>query len=379
MAAKARKLTQLALPIEPASQPQIPAGVRFPCIRPVFVRASDVVGNTYNPNHVENEQMRLLELSIAEDGFTMPIVVCPTGVPYEAWNSLPEGFSASKPIRFPVMDVRMVPATQVVANDYNPNAVASTEMELLRVSIEDNGVTQGIVACHDPALGAYVVVDGFHRHAVLARQLGCAEIPVVPIARSVEQRMAATWRHNMARGHHDVQLMADLVGALASAGWPDARIAEKLGMEGEEVRRLKQILGEDSAPVPQDPGTAPLVVVDGFHRWQTLTRRFKCSHIPVVVLDKPLDARMSSTVQHNRARGKHGTARRMVFVRRMRDLGLSNSQIAKQLGMPADELLRLQVNRAAAEFYSQRRYSRSWIVVGDLEEEEADAAHLADS
>lgn len=376
MAAKARKLTQLDLPMG-ASPGAAPGAVRFPCLRPVFVRSSDVVGNTYNPNHVETEQMRLLELSIAEDGFTMPIVVCPTGSAYQSWTSQPEGFSASKAIRFPLLDVRQVPAGQVVANDYNPNAVASTELDLLRVSIEDNGVTQGIVACHDPALGVYVVVDGFHRYTVLTRQLGCAEIPVVPISRSIEQRMAATWRHNMARGHHDVQLMADLVGALGGAGWSDSQIAEKLGMESEEVHRLKQVLGGEPATLPQDSGSAPLVVVDGFHRWLTLTRRFRCSHIPVVVLDKPLDARMTSTVQHNRARGKHGTARRMVFVRRMRELGMSNAQIARHLGMPADELLRLQVDRAAAEFYSQRAYSRSWIVVDELDEEEPDADDLS--
>lgn len=369
---------QLPLPIATAMSPSAPE-VSFPCMRPVFVRASDVVGNTYNPNHVENEQMRLLELSIAEDGFTMPIVVCPARPSFESWSSVPGDFASSKPIRFPLMDVRLVPAAKVVANDYNPNAVASTELGLLQTSILDNGVTQAIVACHDPALDVYVVVDGFHRYTVLTQRLRCAEIPVVPIVRSIEQRMAATWRHNMARGHHEVQSMADLVGALVGAGWTAAAIAEKLGMELEEVRRLIQLLGEDSAPLPKDPDTTPLVVVDGFHRWLTLTRRFKCSHIPVVVLDKPLSARMTSTVQHNRARGKHGTARSTDFVRRMRELGLSNAQIARQLGMPADELLRYQVDRPAAEFYSNRKYSRSWRVERSLDEEVSDAADLADS
>jgi len=145
-------------------------------------------------------------------------------------------------IMFPCLGVKLVPADKVVCNGYNPNKVARRELDLLELSIREDGVTQALVVYHDVGADKYVIVDGFHRYVVLVR-LGCAEIPVVVIDKDLRNRMASTVRHNRARGKHQVDLVAELVKALLAKGWDDARIAEHLGMSAEELLRLKQIVG----------------------------------------------------------------------------------------------------------------------------------------
>lgn len=149
----------------------------------------------------------------------------------------------AKKISFPVMQVRMVPAAKVVANDYNPNRVAKVEMQLLIHSIEEDGFTQPVVTAYDAEKDQYVVVDGFHRYTVLKTHFKCDEIPVVVIERGIKDRMAATVRHNRARGKHQVELMGTMVGKLIALGWTDLQIAKHLGMEAEEVLRLKHQAG----------------------------------------------------------------------------------------------------------------------------------------
>lgn len=150
---------------------------------------------------------------------------------------------AQKPITFPCLQTRMVPATQVVANDYNPNTVASPEMELLAVSIEEDGVTQPVVTYYDAEIQRYIVVDGFHRFTILTRWFQLDQIPVVVIDKSIGERMASTVRHNRARGKHKVDMMAVLLEKLIKLGRTDLEIADALGMEAEEVIRLKQMTG----------------------------------------------------------------------------------------------------------------------------------------
>lgn len=147
------------------------------------------------------------------------------------------------PISFPVLSPRMVPAEKVVANDYNPNRVAAREFELLIHSIREDGVTQPIVTCYDPSKDQYVIIDGFHRWAVLVNHFHCQEVPIVVIDRDISQRMAATVRHNRARGKHQVDLQAELVRKLIHQGKSDSHICEALGMTAEELLRLKQSVG----------------------------------------------------------------------------------------------------------------------------------------
>lgn len=151
--------------------------------------------------------------------------------------------STATPITFPCLHVTMVSASKVVANDYNPNSVAPTEMDLLALSIQEDGVTQPVVVVYNDLTDLFEVVDGFHRYTVLTKRFQCEEIPVVVLSRSIGDRMAATIRHNRARGKHRVDLMSEIVGRLLRLGWEDEAIAKHLGMPAEEVIRLKTLTG----------------------------------------------------------------------------------------------------------------------------------------
>jgi len=143
----------------------------------------------------------------------------------------------------PVSHVQWVPVEKVFANDYNPNVVAPPEMELLKLSIESDGFTQPIVVWeHDDG---FEVVDGFHRHLV-GKVLGLSHLPVVVIntdRADKEDRIAATIRHNRARGKHQITGMSEIVQELSKRNWSNKKIGKELGMEPDEVLRLKQISG----------------------------------------------------------------------------------------------------------------------------------------
>lgn len=149
----------------------------------------------------------------------------------------------------PVDFVKWVKGSCVAANDYNPNSVAPPEMELLRISILADGYTQPIVANLEG--DGYEVIDGFHRNRVGKECLDVharvhGYLPIVQIKSSqVEKsdRMASTIRHNRARGKHKVEAMSDIVVELTKRNWSDEKIAKNLGMEPDEILRLRQISG----------------------------------------------------------------------------------------------------------------------------------------
>jgi ParB-like chromosome segregation protein Spo0J len=138
---------------------------------------------------------------------------------------------------------------QVEANDYNPNTVAPPEMRLLALSIGEDGYTQPIVTWQND--GHREVVDGFHRNRVgkedkviRARVRGYLPVTTINSDRADKgDRIAATIRHNRARGKHQVQGMSDIVLELKRRNWTDAKICKQLGMDPDEVLRLTQIQG----------------------------------------------------------------------------------------------------------------------------------------
>ncbi len=168
-----------------------------------------------------------------------------------AINKLREALHEISPFKTePVDYVKWVKSPLVHANDYNPNSVAPPEMALLHRSIQADGYTQPIVSMPDTD-GRYEVIDGFHRHRVGKE---CEDIqsrvhgylPLVQIRESQtdrNDRMAATIRHNRARGEHRVESMADIVVELKRRFWSDEKIAKELGMEPDEVLRLTQVTG----------------------------------------------------------------------------------------------------------------------------------------
>jgi ParB-like chromosome segregation protein Spo0J len=146
-------------------------------------------------------------------------------------------------IEFPVLNVRMIPINKIRANDYNPNKVATPEMKLLKHSIEEDGYTQPVVCYYDESDDMYEIVDGFHRYTVAIKYFDLKEIPCTIINKSIENRMASTIRHNRARGTHQINNMSEIVVDLSSKGWTDIEICNHLGMDLDEVIRLKQVSG----------------------------------------------------------------------------------------------------------------------------------------
>lgn len=148
----------------------------------------------------------------------------------------------------PIDYVRWVSVDDVVANDYNPNSVAIKEMQLLHKSIQKDGYTQPVVVVWDEDKSKYVIVDGFHRTTIMKnypdiQKTTGRKLPVVVIEKDINERMAATVRHNRARGTHSVVSMSDMVFSMLDRGMDDASVANELGMEAEEVVRLKHITG----------------------------------------------------------------------------------------------------------------------------------------
>ena len=155
---------------------------------------------------------------------------------------------ANKEFRSPVYNIIAVPFEKIVPNTYNPNNVAPPEMRLLYDSIKEDGYTMPIVCYHVKSNDKYVIVDGFHRWRVMRdypdiyeREKGM--MPVSIIDKPLSGRMASTIRHNRARGTHDVDLMSNIIKELYELGRSDAWISKHLGMDRDEILRLRQITG----------------------------------------------------------------------------------------------------------------------------------------
>ncbi len=154
-------------------------------------------------------------------------------------------------MKSPVYNVRAVPIAKVHANSYNPNSVAAPEMRLLELSVWEDGYTMPVV-CFETN-GEFEIVDGFHRYSLMnpesksfSRRIYDREegmLPIVVIDKPIENRMASTIRHNRARGAHSIELMSNIVAELTASGMSDAWIIKHIGMDADELLRLKQVSG----------------------------------------------------------------------------------------------------------------------------------------
>lgn len=162
-------------------------------------------------------------------------------------NTIRTSLKDISPFEDPVDNVKWIPMDKIRANSYNPNHVAGPEMKLLYDSIKCDGYTQPIVV-YKLDDGTYEVVDGFHRDKIGNEHKDIKEklhghLPIVELNKDVSDRMASTIRHNRARGSHDVDLMSNIVAELHEMGRTDTWIAKHLGMDLDEILRLKQITG----------------------------------------------------------------------------------------------------------------------------------------
>ena len=154
----------------------------------------------------------------------------------------------SEVYKSPVYSVIAVPIEKIQANTYNPNSVAPPEMALLETSIWEDGYTMPVVCYYKAETDTYEIVDGYHRYTTLKTSKRIFEreggmLPVVVIDKDESNRMASTIRHNRARGSHDVDLMSNIVAELTKAGMSDSWIIKHIGMDKDELLRLKQITG----------------------------------------------------------------------------------------------------------------------------------------
>jgi ParB-like chromosome segregation protein Spo0J len=142
--------------------------------------------------------------------------------------------------------IRWVKVEKVSPNDYNPNSTAGKEMSLLYISIKEDGVTMPVVTIQDG--DGFTIVDGFHRYFTcktmedLKKRMN-GYLPITVINKSLEERIAATVRHNRARGSHSVQGMSNLVFKMLKEGVSDEQICNKLGLDATELIKLKHITG----------------------------------------------------------------------------------------------------------------------------------------
>lgn len=147
-----------------------------------------------------------------------------------------------------VYNVKAVPIEKIQANTYNPNHVAPPEMKLLYESIKDDTYTMPIVCYYLKDKDKYEIVDGYHRYTTMLKHKDIYErehgmLPVSVIDKPLEDRIASTIRHNRARGTHSVDLMVNIVKELKDSGMSDAWIMKNIGMDADELLRLKQVGG----------------------------------------------------------------------------------------------------------------------------------------
>lgn len=145
----------------------------------------------------------------------------------------------------PVSHVQIVDRTLLKPNDYNPNKVSESNLELLTQSIITNGWTLPIVVRPD-----YTIIDGFHRWTVSGREpllskLG-GKVPIVIVDhKSHDEDIYGTITHNRARGTHLLEPMKKIVQELLGSGKSVQEISKQLGMKPEEIFRLSDFSRDD--------------------------------------------------------------------------------------------------------------------------------------
>lgn len=147
-------------------------------------------------------------------------------------------------IKIPCLNIKMVPWTDIQANNYNPNHVPKDKMKLLEQSIIDNGMCFPIVTIWDSDIEKYVIIDGFHRYTVCGPDyLNLPEIPIVVLEHDISKRMAATIQFNKARGVHELEGDADIVKSLLEQGLTEDEVSQHLGLDLETIHRYKSLTG----------------------------------------------------------------------------------------------------------------------------------------
>lgn len=136
----------------------------------------------------------------------------------------------------PIDNIQWMPATDLKANDWNPNRVFSPELRLLELNLLTIGWVQPILANTN-----LLVIDGFHRwrlsqdsKQITARWGG--KVPVAVLEMDDDEAMALTVRMNRAKGTHTAIHMHKLVARLLHEhSWTRERVSKAIGATLKEV------------------------------------------------------------------------------------------------------------------------------------------------
>lgn len=133
-----------------------------------------------------------------------------------------------------------------------------------------------------------------------------------------------------------------------------------------ELELLERSIWEDGFTMPcvcyYDEQRDKYILVDGFHRFQTLCRSKRIFEregglLPIVIIEKNLEERISSTIRHNRARGTHMVELMSGIVSELSKAGMTDEWIRKHIEMDRDELLRLKQISGLAELFADKDFT----------------------
>lgn len=144
-----------------------------------------------------------------------------------------------------------------------------------------------------------------------------------------------------------------------------------------ELLRLSIMADGYTQPIVANAEADGYVVIDGFHRNRVgkecddVRDRVR-GYLPVVQIKaerQAIEDRMASTIRHNRARGKHQVEAMSDIVIDLKRRNWSDEKIGRELGMDADEVLRLAQISGLAEAFADRDFSMAWEAVLDADDE----------
>jgi len=141
-----------------------------------------------------------------------------------------------------IREAKTVNISDLYANEYNPNRMPKTEMNLLKECIQKYGFLFPILVTWNKEKNKYRIIDGYHRYEAL-KNIGAKKASVIDMKIPYQDAVQLTVLMNRIKGMHQVELMSDLVVNLENLGLGDEEICKNLGMEPEEYLRLKQQLG----------------------------------------------------------------------------------------------------------------------------------------
>jgi ParB-like chromosome segregation protein Spo0J len=144
-----------------------------------------------------------------------------------------------------------------------------------------------------------------------------------------------------------------------------------------EMELLKTSILSDgyTQPIVTFPEEDKITVIDGFHRSRVgkkddEVKKRVHGYVPITTIRSTQEDkgdRMASTIRHNRARGKHRVDGMSEIVLELKRRNWSDNKIAKNLGMDADEILRLCQISGLREMFQGDEFSKAWDVEDNLE------------